>query len=346
MEETLGKRIAAHRKRLGLTQDRLAELLGVTAQAVSKWENDQSCPDITMLPKLSEVFGITTDEMLGLKKEEPIHTGEVVTGENDEAEPEGVHLSGGEFEVRLDAGKRGSLGLALWLLLTGILLFGAKSGVLVPPGVHRLDLDFWDILWPSGFLIFGLLGLYPKFSVFQLGCALFGLYHLMEDFQLMPSILDKDLLLPIFLLLFGLSLLLDAFRKPGKRNVVVTRNGKNIRNNECTMEDEHFECSGSFGEFDHLIQLPRLRSGTAGLSFGEMTVDLSGCEEVAESCQLDLTCSFGDLELQIPRRYRVVPTTRTAFATVETKGSPAAETEGTVYVNCNVSFGQIVLRYI
>ncbi len=42
MEETLGKRIAAHRKRLGLTQDRLAELLGVTAQAVSKWENEVS----------------------------------------------------------------------------------------------------------------------------------------------------------------------------------------------------------------------------------------------------------------------------------------------------------------
>ena len=42
MEETLGKRIVFHRKRLGLTQDALAELMGVIAQAVSKWENDQS----------------------------------------------------------------------------------------------------------------------------------------------------------------------------------------------------------------------------------------------------------------------------------------------------------------
>ena len=50
MEETLGKRIVANRRRLGITQDRLAEQLGVTAQAVSKWENDQSCPDITMHP--------------------------------------------------------------------------------------------------------------------------------------------------------------------------------------------------------------------------------------------------------------------------------------------------------
>ncbi len=346
MEETLGKRIAAHRKRLGLTQDRLAELLGVTAQAVSKWENDQSCPDITMLPKLSEVFGITTDEMLGLKKEDTVHTGEVVTGENDEDEPEGVHLSGGEFEVHVDTGKRGSLQLALWLLLTGILLFGAKSGVLVPSGLYQLDLDFWDILWPSGLLVFGLFGLYHRFSALRLGCALYGGYHLMVDFRVMPNILDKDLLLPVFLLLFGLSLLLDALRKPRKGNVVVTRNGKNIRKNECTMEDEYFECSGTFGEFDHLIQLPRLHSGRAGLSFGEMTIDLSGCEEIAENCQIDLNCSFGDLELLVPRRYRVIPKSRTAFANVETKGSPAAQAEGTVYVNCNVSFGQIVLRYI
>ena len=42
MEETLGKRIAAYRKALGLTQDALAEQLGITAQAVSKWENGVS----------------------------------------------------------------------------------------------------------------------------------------------------------------------------------------------------------------------------------------------------------------------------------------------------------------
>ena len=66
MEQTLGKRIVHHRKRLGLTQDQLAEKLGVTAQAVSKWENDQSCPDIATLPKLAQIFGITVDELLDL----------------------------------------------------------------------------------------------------------------------------------------------------------------------------------------------------------------------------------------------------------------------------------------
>ena len=72
MEQTLGKRIVHHRKKLGLTQDQLAEQLGVTAQAVSKWENDQSCPDITMLPKLAAIFGITTDALLGSTPAEPV----------------------------------------------------------------------------------------------------------------------------------------------------------------------------------------------------------------------------------------------------------------------------------
>ena len=79
MEEALGKRIIANRKRLGMTQDKLAEQLGVTAQAVSKWENDQSCPDITMLPKLAEIFGISVDALLGIAPAEKVHEAEVVT---------------------------------------------------------------------------------------------------------------------------------------------------------------------------------------------------------------------------------------------------------------------------
>ena len=63
MEQTIGRRIAENRKRLGMTQDQLAEKLGVTAQAVSKWENAQSCPDITMLPRLAEIYGISTDAL-------------------------------------------------------------------------------------------------------------------------------------------------------------------------------------------------------------------------------------------------------------------------------------------
>ena len=64
METTLGNRIAVLRRKKSLKQDELAEMLGISPQAVSKWENDQSCPDITLLPKLSKILGITVDELL------------------------------------------------------------------------------------------------------------------------------------------------------------------------------------------------------------------------------------------------------------------------------------------
>ena len=67
--ETLGKRISENRKTKNLKQDELAEMLLVSPQAVSKWENDISCPDISLLPKLSEILGISVDELLSGKKE-------------------------------------------------------------------------------------------------------------------------------------------------------------------------------------------------------------------------------------------------------------------------------------
>ena len=69
MESTLGKRIAALRKQKDLRQDDIAQLLDVSPQAVSKWENDQTCPDIGLLPKLAQILGVTTDELLSGKQE-------------------------------------------------------------------------------------------------------------------------------------------------------------------------------------------------------------------------------------------------------------------------------------
>ena len=64
VNETLGTRISQYRKQRNFTQSEFAELLGVTPQAVSKWENDISCPDITLLPDIADIFGITVDELL------------------------------------------------------------------------------------------------------------------------------------------------------------------------------------------------------------------------------------------------------------------------------------------
>lgn len=67
--ETIGNRIAQYRKEKQMTQEELAQHLGVSPQAVSKWENDQTCPDISLLPQLAKLLGVTTDELLSGKQE-------------------------------------------------------------------------------------------------------------------------------------------------------------------------------------------------------------------------------------------------------------------------------------
>ena len=70
MNESIGNRIAKFRKAKNLTQEALANQMGVSAQAVSKWETDASCPDISALPQLCKILGISTDELLTGKTDE------------------------------------------------------------------------------------------------------------------------------------------------------------------------------------------------------------------------------------------------------------------------------------
>ena len=71
MDMTIGKRIALLRKEKGLTQEDLANAMGVSPQAVSKWENDQTCPDISALPKLAQLLEVSVDELLSGKEALP-----------------------------------------------------------------------------------------------------------------------------------------------------------------------------------------------------------------------------------------------------------------------------------
>lgn len=65
MQETFGQRLQRLRKNANLTQEDVATKLNITAQAVSKWENDVSAPDISVLVELSEILGVSLDELLG-----------------------------------------------------------------------------------------------------------------------------------------------------------------------------------------------------------------------------------------------------------------------------------------
>ena len=63
-KQTFGAALAALRKERGMTQLELAEKMGVTDKAVSKWERDLSLPDVNTIPKLAELFGLTVDELM------------------------------------------------------------------------------------------------------------------------------------------------------------------------------------------------------------------------------------------------------------------------------------------
>lgn len=336
MEETLGKRIACHRKRLKLTQDQLAEQLGVTAQAVSKWENDLSCPDIGILPRLAAIFDTSIDALLGCatNEKEVVHEGEVISEES-----EGAHIQKSPWSFQYDGGKKNDIGMAVWILLCG--------GTLLASKLMNLELSFWEILWPTGLLTFGLGGLFPKFSVFRLGCALFGGYSLLERMTITSFGLSGKLIFPICLLLFGLSLLADAIKKPHASRIHFCHN----RNTEsaassCNLNDEQFQCDTSFGNQFFLISLPRLTKGDIDLSFGQLTVDLCGCEKVAENCTVEANCAFGELTILVPKRYHVKTNPSSAFGSIQHQDNPEANPQGIILLDANVSFGKIQIHYI
>ena len=324
MEETLGKRIAKNRKRLGLTQDRLAELLGVTAQAVSKWENDQSCPDINTLPKLAGIFGITTDELLGNPR-----VVETAVDEEDDA-------PAGTVEVNLGPGRKGSLSLAVWILVLG--------GVSLLLNLLHRDQSFGTVFWSSALFVFGIFGIYPKFSVFRMGCAAAGAYLLAGCFVELPG-----LGWPVILIILGILLLIRAlqtqkaetFRFHPWPNVKVK--GKT---NAFHADGEHFECRTSFGEKENVVNLPKLSTGYAEVQFGSMTVDLRGCGEIADGARITMDCSFGELNLLVPASCRVENNVSTGFGDFKISGQPNQDADRILYVEGDVSFGEGSVRYV
>ena len=93
-EQTLGRRIQEARKAAGLSQESLGERLGVSRQAVSKWESDASVPDLENLIAMSRIFGVTIGALLGVEPaaEEP-------------TEEEAAETSGEEAENTAPAGE-------------------------------------------------------------------------------------------------------------------------------------------------------------------------------------------------------------------------------------------------
>ena len=323
MEETLGKRIAWHRKHLGLTQDALAEQLGVTAQAVSKWENDQSCPDIAMLPKLSAIFRISIDELLGVVQKEESNV--VVT------EPLPIETVG----ERKIPGRKTERGFALWLLLVGGILLAME---LLPVRFYRIDV--WKAICLSGLLGYGILGLYPRFSVFRLGCALGGGYYLWCGLTQPHIMLNEELLIPILLVFFGLGLLVDRPREKARLSIdAVGQNVLEYRGNS-------FVCSTGFGRDRRAINLPILEGGEGNVYFGDLEIDLHDCGDITQDCRIVLKCAFGTMTVYVPRKWRMQCVNRNFFGHIQESGSAGENAEKVLLMENDAAFGEITIKYV
>lgn len=100
---TIGQRIAQERKRLGLSQEALGEKMGVSRQAISKWESDGAVPEIDKLIALSKLFGVSVDWLLGMEKvpekeetdltEERSKAPEELTGQTQSSQPQEWHTT-------------------------------------------------------------------------------------------------------------------------------------------------------------------------------------------------------------------------------------------------------------
>ena len=91
----IGSNIAALRKEKGITQEELANALGVSAQAVSKWENNSSCPDVSLLTVIADYFGVTVDALLRSDAEE------ITCADTPAADSNVAAAHGGKRNVRI-----------------------------------------------------------------------------------------------------------------------------------------------------------------------------------------------------------------------------------------------------
>lgn len=120
----LGNQIKALRQSRGVTQETLAQAIGVSAQAVSKWETAAALPDIALLPQLSAYFGVSIDELFALSDETRLERIQNMLWEQRELDPATVER---EREFLLDLCRREPDSAQGWSLLADLELHLAEE---------------------------------------------------------------------------------------------------------------------------------------------------------------------------------------------------------------------------
>lgn len=126
-KETFGNMVAVLRKERGMTQLELAEKMGVTDKAVSKWERDLSFPDVSSIPKLAEILGVSVDELMQVKAESKDDASKKKIDEIIDVAFKGVALAMGIAVVVLSIMKQLEIESAITMLGIGLTSLAISS---------------------------------------------------------------------------------------------------------------------------------------------------------------------------------------------------------------------------
>ena len=333
-KETMGKRISDLRKNKGMTQEQLAQQVGVTAQAVSKWENDLSCPDISILPQLAEALGVTTDELLGKVQLRSLSL------EDAEKKEKRKHT----VNVRLNLQKWEKVVFALLVMGLGIVfLLNALHVIELGQGI-----SLWSVLWPFCLTCMGVMLCKSDLSPVSLGIALFGLYMLLYNVGVIPAEykLTWSMIWPAALILIGLTVLLGYLfprKKEEGEGFFHVEKGDPVF--EFSEEGGYVRVESAFTtETKKVTGDEPFRGAKIDMSFGSLTVDLTEAN-IENGATIDADVSFGSMTLRLPAFVGVKSESSAAFGGVN---CPAGDPDAAIRINLkgDVSFGKIEVEYV
>ena len=328
----MGKRIMQLRKEKGYTQEQLAEMMGVSAQAVSKWENDVSCPDISILPLLAEKLGVSTDELLGVKPIEPKVV--IVDAQKNNKD------SDGSFSVSWDGGKstkKDGIWFAVLVIVLGFAFLMQRLGL--------VSFGIWGIVWPAVIIGLGVSWMIKRFSFFAVGVAGLGLYFLLYNLGSISLVLTWSIIWPTLLVLLGLTILYETLIPHSHKCCGVNFSGDKDKRSQYREENGFVRYDCSFSEENRKVAAATFLGGDIDLSFGKSELDLTGVQSFAPNAKLEADVSFATFELIVPKSVRLYVKSDKSFGSIQMNGEPNSDATQSLMIDGDVSFGTMNIFY-
>lgn len=331
-QQSMGKRIMQLRKEKGYTQEQLAEMMGVSAQAVSKWENDVSCPDISILPQLAEKLGVSTDELLGVKPIEP----KVVIVDAQKNSKDGD----GSFSVSwdgVDHAKKDGVWFAILITVLGLAFLVQRLGL--------VSFGIWSIVWPAVIIGLGVSWMVKRFSFFALAVAGLGVYFLLFNLGQISLVLTWGIIWPSLLVLLGLTILYETLIPHKHKWCGVNVVGSKDKRSQYREENGFVSYECAFSEENRRVAVEDFLGGDIDLSFGKSELDLTNVKRVSPNAKLDVDVSFATFDLIVPKTMRIFLKSDKSFGSIQMNGEPNAGAMLTLVVDGDVSFGTMNILY-